>query len=176
MPLTKEKKQSIVSDLETKIARQKAMVFMDFTGVKVKDLAELRNQLKEQGSELKVAKKTLLKIALKNKNIELDPKDIPGEIALALGYEDEVAPSKAIYQFVKINKKAKILGGYLMRKFYGAEQIINLAQLPGREQLLGNLVGTINAPISGFVSALHGNLRNLVYALSAIGEKSNNQQ
>ncbi|MFA5013399.1 MAG: 50S ribosomal protein L10 [Candidatus Paceibacterota bacterium] len=173
MALTKEKKQNIVSDLETKIAKQKAMVFMDFTGVKVKDMADLRNQLKDQGSELKVAKKTLLKIALKNKNIELDPQDIPGEIALALGYEDEIAPSKIVYQFSKINKKAKILGGYLASKFYGAEQIVSLAQLPGRQQLLGQLVGTINAPVSSFVSVLHGNLRNLVCALSAINEKNN---
>ena len=57
MPLTREQKQNIINDLEKKIEKQKSIVFMDFTGIKVKDLAKLREKLKEGGSEMKVSKK-----------------------------------------------------------------------------------------------------------------------
>ncbi|MFA5087069.1 MAG: 50S ribosomal protein L10 [Candidatus Paceibacterota bacterium] len=171
MPLTKQKKESVVKDIEEKLAKQKSIVFMDFKGINVKDLTEVRNKLKSEGSEMKIAKKSLLGIALKNQKIEADVSKLEGEIALVFGYEDEVAPSKIIYQFTKTNKKARLVGGLVGENFYGPTEIIKFAQLPGREQLLAMLVGTINAPISGFVSALHGNLRNLVCALSAIEKK-----
>jgi large subunit ribosomal protein L10 len=168
MPLTRVKKENIVKDIEEKLDRQKAIMFMDFSGVKVKELTGLRNELKENGNEMEIAKKSLLGIALKNKNIAADVKNLSGEIAVVFGYEDEVASSKILYQFVKANKKAKMLGGMIGSNFYDEKDVMKLAQLPGKQQLLGMLVGTINAPISGFVSVLHGNLRNLVYALSAI--------
>jgi large subunit ribosomal protein L10 len=174
MPLTRVKKENIVKDIEEKLDRQKAIMFMDFSGVKVKELTGLRNELKETGNEMEIAKKSLLGIALKNKKIEADVKKLSGEVAVIFGYEDEVASSKILYQFVKTNKKAKMLGGLIGSNFYDEKDVMRLAQLPGKQQLLGMLVGTINAPISGFVSVLHGNLRNLVYALAAIKDQKTN--
>lgn len=171
MPLTKEKKENVVKVLEEKLAQQKSMVFMDFGGINVKELTEVRNELKSKGNEMKIAKKNLLGLALKNKKIDVDVKKLDGEIAIIFGYEDEIAPSKIIYQFTKANKKAKLVGGLIGKDFYGPEEIVKLAQLPGREQLLGMLLGTLNAPISNFTSAIHGNLRNLVCALSEISKK-----
>ena len=171
MPLTREQKQNIINDLETKIEKQKSMVFMDFTGVKVKELAKLREKLKEQDSELRVAKKSLMEIALKNKHIDLDTKKLKGEVAMVMGYKDEVVPSKMVYQFSKENQKVKILGGFLENKFYEVAEIIRLAELPSKEQLLSMLVGTISAPATNFVGVLQGNLRKLVFALSAIKDK-----
>lgn len=168
---TKEQKQNIVKDIEKKLEKQKSIVFMDFAGVKVQELAQLREKLKEEGGEMKVAKKSLMGKALKNKNIEIDPKKLEGEVAMVLGYEDEVAPSKLVYQFSKENQKAKILGGFLENKFYEMADIIRLAELPGKEQLLAMLVGTLSSPASGLVSVLSGNARKLVFALSRIKEK-----
>jgi large subunit ribosomal protein L10 len=171
MPLTRNQKQNIITDLESKIEKQKSIVFMDFTGVKVKELAKLRENLKENGSEMKVAKKSLMEIALKNKNIELDSKKLDGEVAMVFGYEDEIAPSKAVYQFSKENQKAKILGGFLENKFYEMADVIKLAELPSKQQLLGMLLGTISAPATNLVGVLSGNMRKLVFALSQIKEK-----
>lgn len=168
---TKEQKQNIVKDLETKIEKQKSIVFMDFSGVKVKELAKLREKLREEGNEMKVAKKTLMTIALKNKGVELDSKKLNGEVAMVFGYEDEIAPSKLVYQFSKENQKAKILGGFLENKFYEMADVIRLAELPSKQQLLGMLLGTLSAPASNFVSVLSGNTRKLVFALSQIKEK-----
>ncbi|MFZ3054917.1 MAG: 50S ribosomal protein L10 [Minisyncoccales bacterium] len=171
MPLTRNQKQNIINDLESKIEKQKSIVFMDFTGIKVKELAKLREGLKENGSEMKVAKKSLMEIALKNKGVELDSKKLEGEVAMVFGYEDEIAPSKAVYQFSKENQKAKILGGFLENKFYEMADVIKLAELPSKEQLLGMLVGTLSAPATNLVGVLSGNMRKLVFALSQIKEK-----
>lgn len=171
MPLTKEQKKSIVSDLEGKIEKQKSIVFMDFTGAKVKDIAAFREKLKDQGGEMKVAKKSLMAIAFKNKDIELDTEKLNGEVAMVMGYEDEIAPSRMVYQFAKENQKAKILGGFLENKFYEVADVIRLAELPSKEQLRGMLVWTMAAPATNFVGVLQGNLRKLVCALSAIRDK-----
>ena len=171
MPLTREQKQNIINDLEKKIEKQKSIVFMDFTGIKVKDLAKLREKLKEGGSEMKVSKKSLMEIALKNKNIELDSKKLEGEVAMVFGYEDELAPSKLVYQFSKENQKAKILGGFLENKFYEMADVIRLAELPSKEQLLGMLVWTLSAPASNLVGVLSGNMRKLVFAFSQIRDR-----
>jgi large subunit ribosomal protein L10 len=90
---------------------------------------------------------------------------------MVFGYKDEIAPSKLSYDFSKKNEKIKILGGFLENKFYDVSDIIKLAQLPNKEQLLGMLVGTLNAPITNLVGVLSGNTRKLVYALSQIRDK-----
>jgi len=171
MALTKEQKQDIVSNLEQSIEKQKSIVFVGFDGVDVKEITQFRELLKDGGSEMKVAKKSLMKIALKNKDIEFEPQELEGEVAMVFGYEDEIAPSKLSYDFSKKNEKIKILGGFLENKFYEINDVIKLAQLPNKEQLLGMLVGTLNAPTTNLVGVLSGNTRNLVYALSQIRDK-----
>jgi large subunit ribosomal protein L10 len=168
MPLTREKKESVVKELESCLEKQKSIVFMDFKGIKVKDLSVLRNQLKEQNSEMKVSKKSLINVALKNKNIDFDTKNLSGEVAIIFGYEDEVSSSKAVYQFTKTSKEAKILGGFVENKFYSDVDIVRLAELPPKPQMIGMFMGTINAPTTNFVGVLGGNLRKLVFALSQI--------
>jgi len=168
MALTKEKKESIVKDIESKIEKQKSIVFMDFSGVKVKDLSALRNNLRKAKNELRVAKKTLMSIAFKNKKLDINAKEMTGEIGLVFGYEDEISGAKLVNQFSKVNPNAKIVGGYIENRFYGADDMTRIAELPGKEQLIGNLLGTLNAPTSNFVGVLGGNLRKLVFVLSQI--------
>jgi len=168
MALTKAQKQKILDDLKDKVARQKAMVFADFKGLKVKDLSALRREMKKQKCELKVAKKTLISAALKANNFEVDVKKLEGEIALGLGYQDETLPFRLLYEFSKKHENLKVLGGLFGQEIINKEKAIFLGQLPGREELLARLVGTMKAPVSGMVNVLQGNLRNLVYVLSQI--------
>lgn len=91
-----------------------------------------------------------------------------GEIASVFGFKDEILPAKTAYQFSLENKNLRMLGGYFKGKFMGAEEIITLAQLPTKDELLGRLVGSISAPISNFARVLHANIKGLIYALSAI--------
>ena len=168
MALTKTQKQKIINDLKDKIARQKAMLFVDFTGLKVKDISNLRKKLKAINSELKVAKKTLMKIVFKEGKIDINTKEIPGELALVFSYKDEILPAKTVYQFSKEHENIKILGGFIENEHKEAEEIITLAQLPSREELFAKLVGSISAPLSNFAYALNYNLKGLLFLLSTI--------
>lgn len=168
MAISKNRKKEIVKELGDKLAKQKSMVFADFAGLKVKDLSELKAKLRASGAEFKVAKKTLMKVAFKEKGIAADPKELSGEIALVMGYDDEVAPAKIVYEFSKTNQNVKILGGLLENKMLAVEQIMALAKLPSKQELLAKLVGSLSSPSRGFVSVLSGNLRGLVRVLSQI--------
>jgi len=166
MVLTKVQKEKILEDLEEKIAKQKAMIFVDFTGLRVKDFSSLRKKLKAVGEEMKVAKKTLMGIAFKKAKIEIETKKLPGEIALVFGYKDELMPAKIVYQFSQEYPNLKILGGFFGNKFLETEKIIELAKLPTREELLTRLVGSISAPMSNFVSVLEANIKGLIAVLA----------
>ena len=166
--LTKTKKAEILKDLKEKVAKQKAMVFVDFTGLKVKDISRLRKELKKDQNELKVAKKTLLNLALQENKLEIAKDKLTGEVALVFGFKDEVSPARTVYQFSKTNPALKILGGFLENKFKEIEEIVALAQLSSREELLARLVGSIASPMSGFVRVLQGNIKGLIQILSQI--------
>jgi len=169
MPLTKEQKKKILVNLKEKVAKQKITIFADFTGLKVKDLSDLRKKLKKNGSELKVAKKTLLGLVLKDVGFEIPLKKLKGEIAAIFGYENEISPAKTVYQFTAENANLKILGGIIKNQkyeFLDTERIIEIAKLPTKEELLARLVGSISAPISNFVNVLEANIKGLIQVLA----------
>jgi large subunit ribosomal protein L10 len=169
MAITREKKRKILEQLKEKIEKQKIMIFIDFTGVKSKDLFSLRKKLKEVGNEIKVAKKTLINLALKEKNLNvIDVRKILGEVAVIFGMKDEISSTKIVYEFSKENKNLKILGGILEKNFIGPEKIEELAKLPTKEELLAKLVSEISAPISNFVYVLRSIPQSLVFVLSQI--------
>lgn len=170
MALTKKQKEKIIGDLKDKIARQKAMVFATISGVKVKDLSRLRKEMKSQNCELKVAKKTLISLVLKDNKIEMSPQRLKGEVAIGFGYNDEIQPFKVLYNFSKENQNFKILGGFMGKEFVETAEAIALAQLPAKDQLLAQLVGSLAAPLSGIINVFQGNLRSLVYILCQLSK------
>ena len=170
MPKTKEQKRIILEGLNERIKKQTVILIVDFTGLKVIEAFNLRKQLKEVNAELKVAKKTLIQIALKNGNLDKNIREMNGEIALVFGYQDEILPAKIVYDFSKKNENLKILGGFFENEFQSAEKFIELAKLPSKEELLGRLVGSISSPLTGFVRSLQYNIKGLVFALNAIKE------
>lgn len=172
MAKTRRQKKHILTDLTDKIAKAKSLVFASFNALGVKDNEALRNQLRAENSEYYVAKKTLLNLALQEAKLEgIDAKNFSGQLAVAFGYEDEVAPAKVIAKFAKeFPDKIEFVGGILENRFIEPAQVQNLAALPSKQELYAQVVGSINAPVSGFVNALAGNLRNLVYVLNAVAD------
>jgi len=168
MAISKTKKEEIIRDLNRKLAQQKSIIFADFTGLKVKDLCELKTKLRRENAEFKVAKKTLMRLALKENEIDFDPHVLNGELALVMGYGDQTAPAKTLYEFSKTNEKLKILGGILENNVLSIPQVLNLAQLPSKQELLAKAVGSISAPPRNLVNVLQGNIRNLINVLSQI--------
>lgn len=157
MALTKEKKEQSLNSLKEVIAKQKSVIFADFSKVGSKELFDLRKKLKEAGCKLKIGKKTLVRIAFGQSNISFwdkIKKAVPGQLALVFGIEDEIAPARISNQFAKTNEHFKILGGIFESKFIDREKVLILANIPTRNELLSRLVGSIASPISSFARVI----------------------
>jgi large subunit ribosomal protein L10 len=114
-----------------------------------------------------------MNLAFQDVKIEgLNVKDFEGRVAAIFAYEDEIAPAKIVDEFKKTHDdNIDFVGGILENKFLSKEEITVLAKLPSRQELYAKIVGSLNAPVSGFVNVLAGNLRGLVNVLKAIEEK-----
>lgn len=169
--LTKDRKKEIVQSTEELLEKQKVLFFSKFGGIGVNKLAEFRRELRKVGGEFKVIRKTLLQRALQSKSINANVLDLPGEVGVIFGYESEVDPAKAAVKFKKENQTFEILAGVLNGNTMKGADVIALAKLPTREQLLGQLVGVLQAPIANFQGVLSGNVRGLVTVLSELSKK-----
>jgi len=157
MALTTEQKTKQLKNIKENISKQKSIVFVDFSKVASKELFGLRKALKDAGCNLKVAKKTLVRIAFGQIGISFWKKigeAIPGQLALVIGFEDEVTPARLSNEFAKKQENFKILGGIFENRFIEKAKVLELAAIPPREILLGRLVGSISSPISSFVRVL----------------------
>lgn len=164
MSKIREKKRKIVEDLIEKISRQKSVFFFDFSGIKTRNLNELRKNLKESQNELKVAKKSLAQIAFKKSGFDINFKKIKAQLALVFSFRDEISPAKILYKFSEKNP-IKILGGIFEGKLIEPEKVIELAKLPTKEELLSRLTLSLGAPLSNFVYVLKANLKGLLNIL-----------
>lgn len=173
MAKTRQIKEQTLKSLTEGLKNSKSAVFANFQGLKVTDSEELRKKCRELNIDYIASKKTLLKNALKDLNLEVDTKSFEGGVAVVLGKEDEVAPAQVIAKFAKKHEVVSVFGGILEGKFIDSSKVIELSNLPSKQELLAKLVGTINAPVSGFVNVLAGNLRGLVTVLNAIKDTKN---
>lgn len=174
MPKTKQQKEVILRDLDAKLAQSKAVVFASFNTLTVKDIEELRNQLWEEQGEFLAIKKTLLGRALGNLQLVEQPnvKGFDGQVAIIFAYGDQVSPAKLLHKFQKTHEdKIAFLGGILDGQLLSAADVQSLANLPSKLELQTRLVGALNAPVSGFVNVLAGNLRGLVTVLKAVADQ-----
>ncbi|MBU2563983.1 50S ribosomal protein L10 [Patescibacteria group bacterium] len=169
--LTRKQKEQIVEELADKIKRQQSLIFTDISGVNVSEMQKLRRELRQSEIEYQVAKKSLIDLALKQEKIDVDMSEIDGSVGLAFGYNDPILPAKIINTFSKSNENLKILGGVMENKFLDINEVKQLAMIPSKQELLGMFIGSLKAPITGFVNVLGGSIRNLVGVLNAIKEK-----
>jgi large subunit ribosomal protein L10 len=171
LAITREKKGELVSEYTDKLRRSQAVIVTEYRGLTVKQLQDLRRELRANNSELVVAKNTLLGRALAEAGLPDAEKLLKGPTAVALCYEELAAPAKALNKFARDSKVLVIKGGLLGQSVFGEAGVQELADLPSREQLLGQVVGTLQAPISGLVNVLAGTLRGLVNVLNARADK-----
>lgn len=168
MAKTRQTKEQAVQELAENLKSAKSAVFANFQGLKVSESEELRNLCRKQGISYVASKKTLLKRALAELGMDIDTKVFEGGPAVILGFEDEVAPAQIVADFAKKHKVVSLFGGTLEGQFIDSTKVAELSLLPSKEQLLARLVGSLNAPVSGFVNVLAGNLRGLVNVLNAV--------
>lgn len=170
MAKTKQAKEEAMQTLLSGIQEAKSVVFANFQGLTVSESEELRAKCREQKIRYVATKKTLLRRALSGLSLEVDTKAFEGGVAVVWGTEDEVAPAKVISEYAKNHEVVSVFGGILEKQYINAAKVAELSALPSKHELYAKLVGSLNAPVSGFVNVLAGNLRGLVRVLSAIKE------
>ena len=164
-------KQQVVLEIKDKMERAQGMIFYDYRGLTVAEVTELRNNFRAAGVEYHVIKNAMLTRAAEQLQIDGLDEYLAGPTAVAFGYADPVAPAKVLVEFVKKVKKTEIKSGVLGTKVIDAKAVEDLAKLPSREQLIAQLAGTLNAPITGIARSLSGIISKIAYALNAVKEQ-----
>lgn len=173
MALTKVEKKQVIGEITELLDTSKLTVAAAYAGTSVKALQELRRSAKTNGTTIKVIKNRLVIKALKEHQVlkSADYSELKGQLMYAFNADDEVAPAQSIATFAKKNPNVQFVGAITMDgQFIGVDDVKILAALPSKDQLRGQLVGTIAAPLSGFVNVLSGNVRGVLNVLNARAE------
>jgi large subunit ribosomal protein L10 len=173
--MPKPEKIEVVATLKEKFSTAEGFVLADYTGLTVEEVNGLRGKCKEADIEYKVIKNTLAKIAVKEANLEGVVDFIDGPTAVALSVKDSVAPARVLAAFMREIKKMAFRGGYVDGRAYSADEIKEISRLPGKDGLIAQVMGALNAPMANIVWNLEGNLRNLVSIIDQISKKKGNQ-
>lgn len=171
MAKTREQKESLLQNLEDKLARAKVAVLISYQGLKVKDSETLRGVLRAASVDMVVPKNTVAKIALKKHGIEVTGEAFSKPLALVFGYEDEVRPAKEIVLFAKTFEAVEILGGILNNLMIDAAAVKALASLPSREELMARMAGSVSAPARGIATTVSGVARGLARVISEVAKQ-----
>lgn len=168
---TLQAKSQNVEEIKEKISKAQSVVLVDYRGLTVEQLTELRSNYRKAGVEYKVYKNTMMRFAFKDAGLEDFNEFLKGPSAIAFGYDDPVQVAKITAEFAKTNTKLEIKAGIVDGKVIDLEGVKNLANLPPREVLIAQVLGGFNAPIQGFANVLQGTIRSLAIVLNAISEK-----
>jgi large subunit ribosomal protein L10 len=150
-----EVKSGVVAEIVEKLNKAASTVVVDYKGLTVEEVTELRKQMREAGVDYKVYKNTLVRRAAKEVGIsEFNDELLVGTNAIAFGYEDPVAPARILKKFMEDHPKLQLKMGVVEGEFYGESQILALASIPSREVLIAKLLGSLKAPVSNFAYLL----------------------
>lgn len=159
MALSKDQKKAQVQDLTDKMQKSQSVIFAHYIGLSVAEVSDFRGQLLEQEAEMKVAKKTLTKIALKEAGLpEVQDDDIEGPVSLIFSYSDPMSGAQVAFKYSKDHEQVQIIGGIFDGKVLTKEQAVELAKMPTREVLLATFMGMMQSPLRSFASACNSPL------------------
>jgi len=170
--ITKQNKQEIVSDLIEKLKNVQGLYILDFTGLTVFDAIKLRRAFKQINVKYIVAKNTLIKRALNEYSfLKIPDKVLTGPSGLVFSYDDPVAPAKIIKDIFEKDKKPVLKGAVLDGQFFDGSRIKELASLPGKQEMMASIIGSIHSPISGIVGSINAVMRDVVYLIEEVAKK-----
>ena len=172
MALTKDKKNSVVTDVASLLETSKMTVVAGYVGTPVKSMQALRRQARDNGTKVQVIKNRLVIKAMKANPTtkDTDTSALTGMLLYAFNADDEVAPAQVLAQFAKTEPTIQFVGAITSEgTFMSANEVKALATLPSKTQLIAGIINTLNSPVMGVMSGLKGNLHGL---LDAIGAKA----
>mgnify|MGYP003418547717 CR=1 FL=1 len=170
MAITRDKKQSLVDELNTLLSDAKMTAFAHYDGLTVADLQTLRRAAREQGITIKVVKNRLVRVAVsQNKHLkDADTSGLVGQLLYAVSSEDEVAPAQVLAQFAKTHANLKLAGAISAEgKLLGADEVKSLATLPSKNELIAQVLATLASPLHDVMNGLSGNLHALLDGVEA---------
>ncbi|PXW87733.1 LSU ribosomal protein L10P [Streptohalobacillus salinus] len=159
-----ENKKQVVSEIAAKLRESESTILVDYRGLDVSEVTELRKELRDAGVEFKVYKNTMTRRAADDAELSELNEVLVGPTAIAFSNEDVVAPAKILNNFAKKHEALEIKGGVIQGNIASVEQIKELADLPNYEGLLSMLLSVLQAPV-----------RNFAYATKAIAEQKEEQ-
>lgn len=172
MALSKDQKQAQVKELTQKLSDAQSVIFAHYIGLSVAEAGELRSNLREQDAEMKVAKKTLMKIAAKEAGYpELDDKVMEGAVSCIFSYGDPLSGAQVAFKFSKAHDQVQLIGGVFDGKLLTKTEAMELAKMPSREILLATFAGMLQSPLRSFASMCNSPLSGFARALDQLAEK-----
>ena len=170
MALTKQQKNDLIAEVSDLLKSSKMTVVAEYKGTTVKAMQALRRQARDNGTKVKVVKNRLVVQAMKTQDAlkDTDVTGLEGMLVYAFNAEDEVAPAQILAEFAKKNPTIKFVGAISSEgKFLSSDDVKALASLPGKNQLIAQVVATLLSPVHDVTNALSGNLHALLDGIEA---------
>jgi large subunit ribosomal protein L10 len=171
MPKTLQQKKEIVAEFVDRIKENESLFVVAPDRVDPNEAAELKIKLHEIGGNYNLVKNSLFTRALEEAGLDVPESFSSGQNAVIFAGENAPEAAKIMKEFIKETEKAEFKEGYLEHKLISAEKVNALAELPSREVLLAQVLAQMNAPVSGFVNVLAGNIRNIVTVIDNIRDQ-----
>lgn len=149
-----DNKKVVVEEIRAKFEKAQSVVVVDYRGLKVEEVNELRKNFRTAGVDYKIYKNNLVKLAVKGTHFESLTNDLTGPNAIAFGYEDPIVPAKIVADFAKTHKNLEFRAGVVEGNHCDAAGIKQIADIPSKEVLIAKLLGSFQAPLSNFVYLL----------------------
>ena len=168
---TKAFKSEKISQMKEKIEKAKVAIVTDYKGLSVEEITKLRRSIQKEDGDYMVTKNTLAKIAVKGTEYEVLADSLTGPVAIAFGFDDQVAPAKALAKFIKETKKGEILAAAMDGKLLSASEAKALATLPSKQEIYAKMLGCINSPASGIANSINAVMSSLTRDMAAVRDQ-----
>ena len=165
-------KEQVVSNLKESFSKTLFAVATDYRGMSVSEITDLRKRLKESNADYKIAKNTLIKLAIKDTNLTELEKHLEGPTAVLIGYGEPTDCAKTFVEFIKEVEKGDVKGAILDGKLLSKEQIKVFASLPSKKVLLGQIAGLLVAPTAGIAGAFESLIRDIALLVEEVAKKN----
>jgi large subunit ribosomal protein L10 len=170
MALSREQKEAVVAEVKALLADSKMTVLAEYAGLTVKDMQNLRRAARENGTDIKVVKNRLFRLAASKVDglKDADLSEFAQQLVYAFNKEDEVAPAQILAQFAKTNPSLKMVAGLQADgAVLSGDDVKSLAALPSKNELIAQVIATLSSPLTDSVQALSGNLHSLLDGVAA---------
>jgi large subunit ribosomal protein L10 len=171
LAISRERKEELVSEYVDLLTRSQAVFLAEYTGLTVKQMETLRNEVRNAQSSLSVTKNTLLSYALEQSGKPVPSDLLAGQIATGFALGEAPALAKILVDYAKKDDKLKLRGGIMGENLLSPAQVEALATLPPLEHLRAQILGLINAPAQNLASVLAGGVRQVVNVIDAYAKK-----